>query len=43
MAITEFRRALFEQTDQRPVDVAEAEEAEIVSVDADSSRRAEAR
>jgi len=35
----EFLRAFFEEADQSPVDVAEAEEAEVVSADADSSYR----
>jgi hypothetical protein len=29
VAVAEFVRAVFEQTDQRPVDVSEAEEAEV--------------
>jgi hypothetical protein len=31
--IAEFSRAVFEQTDERPVDVAEAEEAEVEAGD----------
>ena len=34
MAIAEFLRALFEQADERPIHVAESEEAEVVSVNA---------
>ena len=36
VAVAEFLRAVFEQADQRPVDVAEAEEAEVVKVDGKS-------
>jgi len=38
VTVAEFLRAVFEETDQGPVDVAEAEEAEVISVDVDSSR-----
>jgi len=33
VAVAEFLGAVFEETDERPVDVAEAEEAEVVGAD----------
>jgi hypothetical protein len=39
VAVAEFGFAVCEQADERAVDVAEAEEAEVVSVNADSSYR----
>ena len=43
VALAEFLRAVFEQTDERPVDVAEAEKAEVVSADRFLARGLEAR
>ena len=40
MAVAEFLRAVFEEADQRPVDVAEAEEAEVVGADGSLLARA---
>ena len=37
VAVAEFLCAIFEKADQCPVDVAEAEEAEVVGADGDSS------
>ena len=37
MAVAEFLGALFEQADQRPVDVAEAEETEVVGANKNPS------
>jgi hypothetical protein len=37
VVVAEFLGAVFEKTDQGPVDVAETEEAEVVGADGDSS------
>ena len=42
MTVAEFLFAVEEQADQRAVDIAEAEQAEVVGVNACSSRRAKA-
>ena len=41
MARAEFFRAVFKEADQSPVDVAEAEEAEVVGRNSDASRKLE--